>query len=84
MAILPVPAALIQHLNVVADLRVDAALATHLLETSGRKDALAAQIDALEHQGYIKRDGTALTAHVTFAAGKVTVNGLPYPPAPSH
>jgi uncharacterized protein YdgA (DUF945 family) len=72
--------ALMQHLNVAADLRIDAALATRLLAGSGRKDALEGQIDALEKQGYLKRDGTALTAHLTFGGGKLAVNGLPYPP----
>ena len=72
--------ALMQHLNVVADLRIDAALVMRLLASSGRKDALAAQIDALEHQGYIKRDGKAWTAHVALTGGKLTVNGQPYPP----
>jgi uncharacterized protein YdgA (DUF945 family) len=72
--------ALIQHLNVVADLRIDAALATRLLAGSGQKDALEAQIDTLEKQGYIKRDGAALTAHLTFGGGKLAVNGVPYPP----
>ena len=73
--------ALMQHLDVAADLRIDVALITRLLANSGRKDALAAQLDTLEHQGYVKRDGKALTAHVALAGGKVTVNGRPYPPA---
>jgi uncharacterized protein YdgA (DUF945 family) len=75
-------AALIQHLNVVADVRIDAALATRLMSGSGRKDALDAQLDAFEHQGYIKRDGAALIAHLTFAGGRIAVNGQPYPPGP--
>ncbi len=77
-------AALMEHLNVVADLRIDAALFNRLLGSSERKDALTPQITALEQQGYIKRDGTALTMHVTFVGGTVTVNGLPYPPPPPH
>jgi uncharacterized protein YdgA (DUF945 family) len=76
----PLQMTLMQHLNVVADLRIDAALATRLLASSGRKDALEGQIDALEKQGYIKREGAALTAHLTFGGGKLAVNGLPYPP----
>lgn len=74
--------ALMQHLNVVADIRVDAALVTRLMADNARKDSLSAQIDAFEHQGYIKRDGAALTAHVTFAGGAIAVNGHPYPPPP--
>ncbi|HEY4338892.1 MAG TPA: YdgA family protein [Steroidobacteraceae bacterium] len=76
-------AALMQHLNVGADVRIDAALATRLLANNGRKDALAAQMQTLEQQGYIKRDGAALTAHLTFVAGKISVNGHPYPPIPA-
>jgi uncharacterized protein YdgA (DUF945 family) len=72
--------ALMQHLNVAADLRIDGALATRLLAGSGRRDALQGQMETLEKQGYIKRDGTALTAHLTFGGGKLAVNGLPYPP----
>jgi uncharacterized protein YdgA (DUF945 family) len=76
--------ALMQHLNVLADLRIDAALLARLLAVSGKQDAVSAQIDAFEHQGYIKRDGTALTAHLTFAGGKIAVNGRPYPPTAAH
>jgi uncharacterized protein YdgA (DUF945 family) len=75
-------AALIEHLNVVADLRIDAALLTRLLADSARKDAVNAQIASLERQGYIKRDGTALTSHVTFVGGSIAVNGKPYVPTP--
>lgn len=75
-----IQAALVQHLNVVADVHIDTALLNRLLASSGRKDAQAGQIDALEKQGYIKRDGAALTAHLTFSAGKIAVNGKPYPP----
>ena len=75
-----VQASLMQHVNVVADLRIDAALATRLMAGNARKDALAAQMDALERQGYTKRDGAALTVHVTIAGGKIAVNGQPYPP----
>jgi uncharacterized protein YdgA (DUF945 family) len=75
-------AALIEHLNVVADLRVDAALLNRLLADSARKDAVNAQIASLERQGYIKRDGTALTSHVTFVGGSLAVNGKPYVPTP--
>jgi uncharacterized protein YdgA (DUF945 family) len=74
--------ALMQHLSVVADIRIDVALLTRLMADNVRKDALTAQIDAFEHQGYIKRDGTAVTAHVTFTGGTITVNGQPYPPRP--
>jgi uncharacterized protein YdgA (DUF945 family) len=74
--------ALLQHLNVVADLRIDTGLLTRLLASNPRKDTMAAQIDALQQQGYIKRDGAALTAHVTVTGTKIAINGRPYPPRP--
>jgi len=74
-------AALVQHLDVVADLRVDAALVTRLLADNPKHEALSDQIEAFERQGYIKRDGAALTTHLAFSGGKLIVNGLTYPPA---
>ncbi len=74
-------AALVQHLDVVADLRVDAALATRLLADNPKHEALSEQIEALERHGYIRRDGAALTTHLAFSGGKLIVNGLTYPPA---
>jgi len=80
----PMQAALMQHLNLVADLRIDTALLTRLMAGNARKDALTGQLDALEKQGYIKRDGTALTAHLNFGGGKLTVNGQPFVPGGAH
>jgi uncharacterized protein YdgA (DUF945 family) len=77
-----VQGALMEHLNVIADIRIDAALATRLMAGNARKDALAAQLDAFEKQGLIKREGAALTAHVAFGGGTITVNGKPFPPRP--
>jgi uncharacterized protein YdgA (DUF945 family) len=73
---------LMEHLNVVADLRIDTALATRLMAGNARKDALTAQLAELERQGFIKRDGAALTSHLAFTGGSMTVNGHAYPPRP--
>jgi uncharacterized protein YdgA (DUF945 family) len=72
--------ALVQHLKASADLRIDAALAEKLLDSAGKRAAFAPQLERLEHQGYIKRDGKALTTHLTFDGGRLLVNGQPFPP----
>ncbi len=75
-------AAIVQHLQASADLRVDTALLDKLLEGNPNSDKVAAQARALEGQGYITRDGNALTAHLVFEHGKLSVNGHPFPPGP--
>jgi uncharacterized protein YdgA (DUF945 family) len=52
-----------------------------LLESNANRDKFVAQTEALERAGILKRDDTALRAHLVFAQGKLTVNGQPYPPA---
>jgi uncharacterized protein YdgA (DUF945 family) len=73
---------LIQHLDVTADVRMDVALAEKLLEGNSNHDSMTAQIAGLERQGVLKRDGAALTSHLVFKDGKLTVNGQAFPPAP--
>jgi uncharacterized protein YdgA (DUF945 family) len=76
-------AALIQHLQAQADIRVDTDLLDKLTEgTAGGGDKLAAQVRAFEGQGYITHDGKALSTHVVFDHGKLSVNGKPFPPRP--
>lgn len=72
---------LANHLDGAAKLRIDAALLTRLIGTTPRGPALSAQIDALQRQGYLKRDGAAWTAQIAYRAGRLTINGLAYPPA---
>jgi uncharacterized protein YdgA (DUF945 family) len=75
--------ALTQHLDAMADLKIDAALLSNLVGSSAQGPMLSAQLDSLEKQGYLKRDGAAWTAQLAFHGGKLTINGLAYPPLPS-
>jgi uncharacterized protein YdgA (DUF945 family) len=76
-------AALVQHLQAQADIRVDTDLLDKLTEgTPGNGDKFAAQVRAFEGQGYIAHDGKALTTHLVFEHGKLSVNGKPFPPGP--
>ena len=76
-------AALVQHLEAQADIRVDTDLLDKLTEgTAGNGDKLAAQVRAFEGQGYITHDGKALTTHLVFEHGKLTINGKSFPPGP--
>ncbi len=77
------PAALIaltRYLDADVDLRIDDALLTKLLASTPRGPALSAQLDSLEKQGYLQRDGKAWTSRIGFHAGKLTINGQSYPP----
>ncbi len=75
--------ALTQHLDVAADLKIDAALLSKLVGSTAQGPMLSAQLDSLEKQGYLKQDGAAWTAQLAFHGGKLTINGQPYPPVPS-
>ena len=72
--------ALLKHLQVAADLAIDAALLDKLL--SGNKNAATVhqQLATLEKQGYVKAAGTQYTAHISYQQGRLVVNGLPFPP----
>jgi uncharacterized protein YdgA (DUF945 family) len=74
-------AALLQHLDASADLRIDAAVLDKLVSASGRSEQLGPQLQQLEKQGYLRQDGSAFTASLTFRSGKLLINGQPYPPA---
>lgn len=75
-------AALIQHLQAKADIRVDTGLLDKLTEgTPGNGDRLATAVRQLEGQGYIAHEGDALIAHLAFDHGQLRVNGKPFPPS---
>ena len=76
-------AAVVKHLQAAADVRVDTGLLEKLTESNPNTDRLAAQTRALEAQGYITQDGSALLTHIVFDRGKLTLNGKPFPPTPS-
>jgi uncharacterized protein YdgA (DUF945 family) len=70
---------LVPHLQATADLRIDADLLTRFLSES-KNGGMAAQIEAFERAGYLKRDGKALTTHLTYERGQLLVNGQPFKP----
>ncbi len=73
-------AALMMHLDVTADLRIDAPLLDKLLQVSGKRDLVSTQLNQFERQGYLRRDGSAFTTSLAYHAGALTINGLPYRP----
>ena len=75
-------AALAKHLQASLDVRIDTALLDKLLDSTGKGDTIAAQMQGLQRQGYLKLDGKALTTHLTFQGGHLKVNDLPFPPMP--
>jgi uncharacterized protein YdgA (DUF945 family) len=76
-------AALVKHLQASLDVRIDTALLDKLLDSTGKGDSIAAQMQGLQRQGYLKLDGKALTTHLTFQSGHLKVNDLPFPPMPA-
>jgi uncharacterized protein YdgA (DUF945 family) len=76
-------AALAQHAQLSVDVRIDTALLDKLLDSTGKGDTIAAQMQGLQRQGYLKLDGKALTTHLTFQSGRIKVNDLPFPPMPA-
>ncbi|MGH8139226.1 MAG: YdgA family protein [Steroidobacteraceae bacterium] len=72
-------AAIARHLELAADMHADTALVEKLLQDTAHHDQFAAQLADLERQGFLKRGGTALTAHVVFHGGKLSVNGQSFP-----
>jgi uncharacterized protein YdgA (DUF945 family) len=75
-------AALQQHAQVTADLRVDNGLLQKLLAMGGANPKIAAQLTAFEQQGYLSAGPTAVTMHLEYSSGRLTLNGHPFPPAP--
>ena len=71
--------ALQKHAKITADLRIDNGLLQKLLAMGGANHA--AQISSFEQQGYLTAGTGAVTTHVDFSGGKLTLNGHPFPPA---
>jgi uncharacterized protein YdgA (DUF945 family) len=74
--------AVVKHLQLSANIRIDTAMLDKLLESSGKGETTAAQLQGLQRQGYLKLDGKALTTHITFLGGQLRVNDQPFPPRP--
>jgi uncharacterized protein YdgA (DUF945 family) len=68
------------HLDAVLDARVDTALLERLISMGPQADQRSAQISRLEQQGLLKRQGGAWVLQLAYHAGKLTINGQPYPP----
>jgi uncharacterized protein YdgA (DUF945 family) len=69
------------HAKITADLRVDNGLLQKLLAMGGSNPKVAAQLNSLEQQGYLINASSALTTHIDYSAGRLTLNGHPFPPA---
>lgn len=74
-------AALQKHLELTADLRVDNGLLQKLLAIGGAHPQISDRLTVFEQQGYLTAGPTAVTTHVDFSGGKLTLNGHPFPPA---
>lgn len=76
-------ASVLKFLQANVDVRIDTALLDKLLDSSGKGDAITAQLQGLQRQGYIKLDGKTLTTHLVYQGGRLKVNDLPFPPMPA-
>jgi uncharacterized protein YdgA (DUF945 family) len=77
-----VKTAFVKHLQLSADIHIDTAMLDKLLESTGKGENAAAQLQGLQRQGYIKLDGKTLTTHLTYLGGQLKVNDQPFPPRP--
>lgn len=75
--------ALRTHARITADLRVDNELLQKLLALSGSNPRIAAQLSSLEQQGFVTAAASAVTTHLDYSGGRLTLNGHPFPPAPA-
>lgn len=74
--------ALRTHAEITADLRVDNGLLQKLLTMGGSNPKIASQLTSFEQQGYLTAGAGAVTTHLEYSAGRLTLNGHPFPPAP--
>jgi uncharacterized protein YdgA (DUF945 family) len=74
--------ALKTHAAVTADLRVDNGLLQKLLTMSGANPRVTAQLTVLEQHGYLAAGASAVTTHLEYSGGRLTLNKHPFPPAP--
>jgi uncharacterized protein YdgA (DUF945 family) len=74
-----VGSALAKHVQASADVRIDTALLDKLLDSTGKGDRLAAPLQGMQQQGYLKLDGKALTTHLVYRNGQLEVNGRSFP-----
>lgn len=75
--------ALRAHAQVTADLRIDNGLLQKLLTMRGPSPQINARLQSLEQQGYLTAAPDAVSTHLEYSAGRLTLNGHPFPPAPA-
>lgn len=73
--------ALKTHAEVTADLRIDNGLLQKLVAMAGANANIGAQLASFEQQGYLTAGSTAVTTHLDYSGGRLTLNGHPFPPA---
>jgi uncharacterized protein YdgA (DUF945 family) len=76
--------ALRAHAQVTADLRIDNGLLQKLLAMRGPDPQITARLRSLEQQGYLTATADAVSTHLEYSAGGLTLNGHPFPPAPGN
>jgi uncharacterized protein YdgA (DUF945 family) len=69
---------LARQLDASADLRVDAAVLDKFLAASGKREQIEPQLQQLEQQEYLRRDGGAFVTHIAFRSGALLINGQPF------
>jgi uncharacterized protein YdgA (DUF945 family) len=74
--------ALKNHAEVTADLKVDNGLVQKLLTMAGSNPKVAAQLTSLEQAGFLTAGPGAVTTHLEYSGGRLTLNSHPFPPAP--
>lgn len=73
--------ALKTHAEVTADLRVDNGLVQKFLTMGGSNPRFATQLTSFEQQGYLTAGASAVTTHIDYSGGRLTLNGHAFPPA---
>lgn len=73
--------ALKSHAEMTADLRVDNGLMQKLLAMGGSNPKIATQLGSFEQQGFLHAGASAVTTHLEYSGGSLTLNGLSFPPA---
>jgi uncharacterized protein YdgA (DUF945 family) len=74
--------ALKTHCQITADLRIDNGLLQKFVTMSGPNPKVAARLASFEQQGYLAAGPTAVTTHLEYSGGTITLNGHRFPPAP--
>jgi uncharacterized protein YdgA (DUF945 family) len=74
--------ALKEHADLTADLRVDDGLVQKLIALKSSNAQLPAELSRLEQQGYLTAAAGSVATHLACEAGRLTLNGHPFPPGP--